>query len=39
MTTHLVDRVPAEVESASDEIVAFAADLVRVPTVNLPGAA
>ena len=39
MTTQLVDRVLAEVESATDEIVAFAADLVRVPTVNPPGEA
>jgi len=39
MTTHVVDRVLAEVESARDEIVAFAADLVRVPTVNPPGEA
>lgn len=34
-----VDRVCAEVESARDEIVAFAADLVRVPSVNPPGEA
>ena len=31
------DRVLAEVEQAADEIVAFAADLVRIPTVNPPG--
>ena len=39
MTRQLNDRVLAEVESARDEIVAFAADLVRVPTVNPPGEA
>ena len=39
MTTQVVDRVLAEVESATDEIVAFAADLVRVPTLNPPGEA
>ena len=39
MTTQLVDRVLAEVESATDEIVAFAGDLVRVPTLNPPGEA
>ena len=39
MTTQLVDRVLREVESATDEVVAFAADLVRVPTVNPPGEA
>ncbi len=39
MTTQLVDRVLAEVEAARDEIVAFAADLVRIPTVNPPGEA
>jgi len=33
----MIDRVLAEVESATDEIVDFAADLVRVPTVNPPG--
>ena len=39
MRTQLVDRVLKEVESATDEVVAFAADLVRVPTVNPPGEA
>jgi succinyl-diaminopimelate desuccinylase len=33
-----VDRVIAEVERARDEIVDFAARLVRIPTVNPPGA-
>jgi succinyl-diaminopimelate desuccinylase len=32
-----VDRVLAEVERASDEIVDFAARLIRIPTVNPPG--
>ncbi len=31
------DRVLAEVEAARDEIVAFTADMIRVPTVNPPG--
>ena len=31
------DRVLAEVEAARDEIVAFTAEMVRVPTVNPPG--
>ena len=39
MATLLVDRVLAEVESATDEVVAFASELVRVPTVNPPGEA
>ena len=39
MTTQLVERVLKEVESARDEVVAFAADLVRVPSVNPPGEA
>ena len=33
----LADRVLAEIDAAADEIVAFAADLVRIPTVNPPG--
>lgn len=33
----VIDRVLLEVERASDEAVAFAADLVRIPTVNPPG--
>ena len=39
MTTQLVDRVLAEVESATDEVVVFASDLIRIPTVNPPGEA
>ena len=31
------DRVLAEVEAARDEILAFTAELIRVPTVNPPG--
>ena len=31
------DRVLAEVEAARDEIVAFTADMIRIPTVNPPG--
>ena len=31
------DRVVAEVEAAREEIVAFTADLIRIPTVNPPG--
>ena len=31
------DRVLAAVDAAADEIVAFAADLIRIPTVNPPG--
>jgi succinyl-diaminopimelate desuccinylase len=34
---HLFDRVVQEVERASDEIVRYTADLVRIPTVNPPG--
>jgi succinyl-diaminopimelate desuccinylase len=33
----VVDRVVAEVDRATDEIVQYAADLVRIPTVNPPG--
>src|SRR5579864_3744156 len=32
-----VDRIVAEVDRAADEIVAFTAGLVRIPTVNPPG--
>ena len=32
------DRVLAQVEAAREEIVAFTAELIRVPTVNPPGA-
>ena len=31
------ERVLREVDAASDEVVGFAADLVRIPTVNPPG--
>src|SRR5215510_4061446 len=33
-----IDRVIAEVDRAADEIVQLTADLVRIPTVNPPGA-
>lgn len=33
----LVDRVLREVDRASDEMVAFTSDLIRIPTVNPPG--
>jgi succinyl-diaminopimelate desuccinylase len=36
-TTTPADRVLAEVEAAAAELVDFAAELVRVPTVNPPG--
>ena len=32
------DRIVAEVEAARDEIVAFTAEMIRIPTVNPPGA-
>lgn len=35
----VMDRVLAEVERATDELVAFAAELIRIPTVNPPGEA
>ena len=35
--TRREDRVLAEVEAARDEIVAFTAELIRIPTVNPPG--
>ena len=38
MQSAAVDRVIAEVDRARDEIVDFAARLVRIPTVNPPGA-
>jgi len=34
--TH-IDRIVAEVDRAAEEIVAFAAELVRIPTINPPG--
>ena len=36
-TTNAIDRVLSEVDRAADEAVAFAAELVRIPTVNPPG--
>src|SRR5437868_1746474 len=33
-----IDRILEEVDRATDEIVQFTADLVRIPTVNPPGA-
>ena len=38
MTTIDTDRVLREVEAARDEMVEFAAELIRIPTVNPPGA-
>lgn len=35
----IVERVTAEVDRAADEIVQYAVDLVRIPTVNPPGEA
>jgi len=32
-----VERVLTEVDAAADELVEFAAALVRIPTVNPPG--
>jgi succinyl-diaminopimelate desuccinylase len=32
-----IDRVLQAVEAAADEVVAFTADLIRIPTVNPPG--
>jgi succinyl-diaminopimelate desuccinylase len=34
---HPIDRIVAAVDAATDEIVAFTQDLVRIPTVNPPG--
>jgi succinyl-diaminopimelate desuccinylase len=36
---NIADRVTAEVDRASDEIVQYTVDLVRMPTVNPPGEA
>jgi succinyl-diaminopimelate desuccinylase len=36
--SHPIDRIVAEVDRAADEIVRFTQDLVRIPTVNPPGA-
>jgi len=38
MSSDSGDRLLAEVERARDELVDFAAELVRIPTVNPPGA-
>ncbi|WP_420449623.1 acetylornithine deacetylase/succinyl-diaminopimelate desuccinylase family protein [Candidatus Palauibacter sp.] len=35
--TRREDRILAEVEAARDEIVAFTAEMIRIPTVNPPG--
>jgi succinyl-diaminopimelate desuccinylase len=37
VTRRAFDRLRREVERARDEIVAFAADLIRIPTINPPG--
>ena len=34
-----IDRIVSEIDRASDEIVQFTVDLVRIPTVNPPGEA
>ena len=39
MTGVLADRICAEVDRASDELVQLTVDLVRIPTVNPPGEA
>jgi succinyl-diaminopimelate desuccinylase len=36
---HARDRVLSEIDALADEVVAFAAGLVRIPTVNPPGEA
>ena len=36
-TWSLIERIFSEVDRATDEIVQFTADLVRIPTVNPPG--
>jgi succinyl-diaminopimelate desuccinylase len=38
MTSALSDRILAEIDAARDEIVACTVDLLRIPTVNPPGA-
>jgi succinyl-diaminopimelate desuccinylase len=38
LSSHPIDRIIAEVDAATDEIVGFTQDLVRMPTVNPPGA-
>jgi succinyl-diaminopimelate desuccinylase len=34
---HAIDRIVAEIDRATDEIVEFTRDLVRIPTINPPG--
>ena len=34
---HALERILSEIDRATDEIVQFTADLVRIPTVNPPG--
>ena len=34
---HVIDRIVNEVDRATDEIVQFTRDLVRIPTINPPG--
>ena len=36
---HVIDRIVAAVDADAADIVAFTADLVRIPTVNPPGEA
>jgi len=38
LPSHPIDRIIAEVDAAADELVSFTQDLVRMPTVNPPGA-
>ncbi|HEX7137177.1 MAG TPA: acetylornithine deacetylase/succinyl-diaminopimelate desuccinylase family protein [Vicinamibacterales bacterium] len=35
--SHPIDRVVSQVDAATDEIVGFTQDLVRIPTINPPG--
>jgi succinyl-diaminopimelate desuccinylase len=35
--SHPIDRIVAQVDAATDEIVGFTQDLVRIPTINPPG--
>jgi succinyl-diaminopimelate desuccinylase len=37
LSAAVIDRVSAAVEAATDELVGFTSDLIRVPTVNPPG--
>jgi succinyl-diaminopimelate desuccinylase len=39
VSARVIDRVIGEIDRAVDEIVAFACELVRIPTVNPPGEA